>query len=400
MSADTAAGLVDPVDPDDAVDPVAPLGPVGPGAQGEHDAAEILAAFAVALRAAGVPVTTDRTSAFLAACAVVGAGDMAGVFWSGRSTLCSCLDDLDRYDQVYAAWFGGQGLQPSASRDTQRRQSQAPLGDDGESGDGPDDEALTVRAAASAVEVLRRRDIAELSPGERAALAALFGSLRPRPPMRTSARRRPSRRGEIDARRTLRAELRNVGEPSRLRHRERSTRPRRIVLLIDVSGSMGPYADSLLRLAHVVTSANRSRTEVFTIGTRLTRVTRAMRLRDGEAALQAAGQTVPDWSGGTRLGDSLHAFLDRWGQRGLARGAVIVVMSDGWERGDAHELAEQMRRLQRLAHRVVWSNPHQGKPGYAPVQSGIVAALPYVDDFVAGHSMAAFEDVLKVVADA
>jgi uncharacterized protein with von Willebrand factor type A (vWA) domain len=177
-------------------------------------------------------------------------------------------------------------------------------------------------------------------------------------------------------------------------------RPRRIVLLVDVSGSMAPYADSLLRFAHVVTTANRGRTEVFTIGTRVTRVTRAMRLREGEAAVRAAGRTVPDWSGGTRLGDALHAFLDRWGQRGLARGAVVVIMSDGWERGDAAHLGEQMQRLHRLAHRVVWANPHRGKAGYAPVQTGIVAALPHVDDFVAGHSMAAFEEVLEVVARA
>jgi len=163
---------------------------------------------------------------------------------------------------------------------------------------------------------------------------------------------------------------------------------------------MGPYADSLLRWAHVVATRNRARTEVFTIGTRLTRVTRSMRLRDGEAALGAAGQAVPDWSGGTRLGEVLQAFLDRWGQRGLARGAVVVVMSDGWERGDPTLLREQMRRLRRLAHRVVWVNPHRGKDGYAPVQAGIVAALPFVDEFIAGHSMATFEQALEVVADA
>lgn len=364
-----------------------------------HDATEILAAFAVALRAAGVPVTTDRTREFLQACVLVGADDMAAVYWSGRSTLCGCLDDLERYDRVFQSWFAGKALRGLSPRDSVRSAAQAPLGGDpADAGEG-DDHAV-VRAAASAVEVLRSRDIAELSSAERAALTSLFGSLRPRVPVRTSARRRPTRRGEIDARRTLRTELRNAGEPSRLCYRNRSTRPRRIVLLIDVSGSMGPYADSLLRLAHVVASANRNRTEVFTIGTRLTRVTRAMRLRDGEAALQAAGMTVPDWSGGTRLGDALRAFLDRWGQRGLARGAVVVVMSDGWERGDADQLGEQMRRLQRLAHRVIWSNPHQGKPGYAPVQTGIVAALPYVDDFIAGHSMAAFDEVLEVVARA
>jgi uncharacterized protein with von Willebrand factor type A (vWA) domain len=129
-------------------------------------------------------------------------------------------------------------------------------------------------------------------------------------------------------------------------------------------------------------------------------VTRAMRMRDAEQAIIAAGSTVPDWSGGTRLGETLKVFLDRWGQRGTARGAVVVLVSDGWERGDAELLGEQMRRLHRLAHRVVWMNPHRGKAGYEPVQHGIVAALPYVDDFVAGHSMATFTDLVEVVARA
>jgi uncharacterized protein len=364
-----------------------------------HAGDEILAAFAVALRSAGVPITTDRTSEFLRAADLAGAADRAAVYWAGRATLCGCLDDLERYDQVYAAWFGGQVLRPRTERSSTRGRSQAPLGtgdpDNEQVGDG-----VAVHASASSLEVLRTRDIAELSPAERAALATLFATLRPRPPRRSSARRRPSRRGEIDARRTLRAEFRNAGEPVRLNHRARSPRPRRVVLLVDVSGSMSPYADSLLRFAHVVTTGNRSRTEVFTVGTRLTRVTRAMRLRDGDVALKAAGSAVPDWSGGTRLGETLQVFLDRWGQRGLARGAVVVMMSDGWERGDAALLGEQMRRLQRLAYRVVWANPHRGRPGYVPIQSGIVAALPHVDDFVAGHSMAALEQVLEAVADA
>ena len=139
---------------------------------------------------------------------------------------------------------------------------------------------------------------------------------------------------------------------------------------------------------------------MFTVGTRLTHITRAMQLRDAERAIVAAGATVPDWSGGTRLGETLKIFLDRWGQRGMARGAVVVVFSDGWERGEPDLLAEQMRRLHRLAHRVVWVNPHRGKEGYLPVQQGIVAALPYVDDFVAGHSLATFAELIEVVARA
>jgi uncharacterized protein with von Willebrand factor type A (vWA) domain len=189
-----------------------------------------------------------------------------------------------------------------------------------------------------------------------------------------------------------------MGEPVEISRRHRSTRPRRTVLLVDVSGSMSGYADALLRLAHRVSSAGE--TEVFSMGTRVTRLTRAMRVRDVDRALVAAGETVPDWSGGTRLGEGLKVLLDRWGQRGLVRGAVVVVFSDGWERGDAVLLGEQMARLHRLATKVVWVNPHKGMDGYQPVQLGMAAALPHVDDFVAGHSLAAFQEVLEVIGSA
>jgi uncharacterized protein with von Willebrand factor type A (vWA) domain len=192
-----------------------------------------------------------------------------------------------------------------------------------------------------------------------------------------------------------------MGEPADIAWRRRGTRPRRVVLLVDVSGSMSGYADALLRLAHrVVHGGSRGvtpRVEVFSVGTRVTRLTPALRHRDADRALVAAGRTVPDWSGGTRLGEGLKVFLDRWGQRGLARGAVVVVFSDGWERGDARLLGEQTARLHRLAHRVVWVNPHKGAAGYRPVQAGMAAALPHVDEFVAGHSLAAFQEVLEVM---
>jgi uncharacterized protein with von Willebrand factor type A (vWA) domain len=193
-----------------------------------------------------------------------------------------------------------------------------------------------------------------------------------------------------------------MGEPGRVEHRRRGTTARRVVLLVDVSASMRPYADALLRLAHLIVSARgaRGRVEAFTLGTRLTRVTLPLRTSDPDRALVRAGEQVPDWSGGTRLGETLKAFLDRWGARGMARGAVVVVFSDGWERGDAAELGEQMERLHRLAHRVVWVNPHRGKDGYEPLQRGIAAALPHCDDFVAGHSLRSFAEVLGVVGRA
>lgn len=360
---------------------------------------KILAAFAAAVRAAGVAVTMDRTATFLQGCTHAGAGDQARVYWTGRATLCGSLEDLGRYDAVFHAWFGGSELAPGAPRDSLRRTAQADLNEaDGDSDQ--EQERTIVHASASAAEVLRHRDIAAMSAAERAALARLFAGLHFAPPLRTSPRRRRSRSGDIDARSTLRDQLRRGGEPARLRFRRRTTRPRRVVVLVDVSGSMGPYADSLLRWAHVIMTASPQRTEVFTVGTRLTRVTGALRVRDGERALEAAGHAVPDWSGGTRLGESVQAFIDRHGQRGLARGAVVVILSDGWERGDSSLLGEQMQRLHLLASKVVWVNPHQGKVGYAPVQAGIVAVLPFVDSFLAGHSMATFERALEVIADA
>jgi uncharacterized protein with von Willebrand factor type A (vWA) domain len=190
------------------------------------------------------------------------------------------------------------------------------------------------------------------------------------------------------------------GEPVRPRHHRKATRPRRVVLLLDVSGSMSPYADALLRFAHVVTRCNPAGIEVFSLGTRLTRLSRALRVRDPETALVAAGRAVPDWAGGTRLGETLGAFLDRWGRRGLARGAVVVIFSDGWERGDPSLLAEQMAQLRRLAHAVFWVNPHAGMDGYLPVQSGIAAALPFTDRLLAGHSLATLQDLLDEIRHA
>jgi uncharacterized protein with von Willebrand factor type A (vWA) domain len=367
-------------------------------------AEEVLTGFGQALRAAGLRVTSDRTASFVRAVREIGADDATAVYWSGRATLCADPQDTPRYDQVFTSWFSGR--LPAPSRATQPRavptRAVAPLTDGGAGGDQQREEEL-VRAAASDLEVLRHRDVAELTEQQRTDLDRLFQALSVRLPRRPASRRRPWRRGEIDARRTLREQLRRGGEPGPVRWRRRVTRPRRVVLLVDVSGSMAPYSEALLRLGHVlVRGAMRQggRVEVFSVGTRLTRLTPALRRsRDAEHALREAGELVPDWSGGTRLGEALAAFVTRWGQRGLARGAIVVICSDGWERGDPSLLAEQAARLKRLAHRVIWVNPHRGKEGYRPVQSGIAAVLPHIDALVAGHSMATFERLLAIVAD-
>jgi uncharacterized protein with von Willebrand factor type A (vWA) domain len=359
---------------------------------------EILLAFTRALRAGGVPVTQDRAHDFLAATATLGADDPVAVRVAGRATLCGCPDDLSRFDEVFEAFFNARdGLPRARPAASEPVVSSLPLE---EGGDGLSEQAdEVVRAAASAAEVLRHRDVASMSAAEKYRLAAMFATLRPRAPMRRTARHQRWHRGQVDASRTLRSSLRRLGEPSQIEWRRRGRRPRRVVLLVDVSGSMSSYADALLRLAHRLTQGIGT-VETFTIGTRVTHVTRAMRIRDTERALVAAGDTVPDWSGGTRLGETVRFFLDRWGQRGMARGAVVVVFSDGWERGDAALLGEQMARLRRVAHRVVWVNPHRGKDGYEAVQQGVVAALPHLDDFVAGHSLATYAELVEVIADA
>ena len=351
-----------------------------------------------------MPVTQDRAQTFLAATAEVGLGDQRATYVAGRATLCSSPDDLLRYDQVFHAYFDARDGLPRqrASEANPPAYASLPLDDrDPGSGDDTEQDDDVVRAMASEAEVLRHRDLASLSAAERHRLAGMIGSLRPRPPLRRTSRHQRWHRGDVDASRTLRASLRRMGEPAQIEWRRRGSKPRRVVLLVDVSGSMSGYADALLRLAHrMVTASPRGSVEVFTVGTRLTHLTRALRNRDAERALVAAGETVPDWSGGTRLGETLRVFLDRWGRRGLARGAVVVVFSDGWERGDASLLGTQMTRLQRVAHRVVWVNPHRGKAGYEPVQQGVLAALPHCDDFLAGHSLATFAELIEVVGRA
>lgn len=366
-----------------------------------RDPDEILLAFARALRSSGIDVTPDRSTAFLTAASLVGAGDLGAVYSAGRATLCAGPDDLDRYDQIFEAWFAGREPLPRTEpRGTPRRvQSTLPMDDAGGSDDGDEVQGDRIEAVASDVEVLRRRDVATATADEKALLGHLIATLQPRVPRRRATRRTPARRGEVDLNRTLRRSLRSFGEPARIAHRHRGHQPRRVVMLVDVSASMRTYDDALLRLTHRIGSVVPG-TEVFTLGTRLTRVTSAMRTRDADRALVRAGEQVPDWSGGTRLGETLKVFLDRWGARGMARGAVVVVFSDGWERGDTTELGEQVQRLSRLAHRVVWVNPHRGKDGYAPVQAGVRAVLPHCDDFVAGHSVHTFAQLLEVIGDA
>ncbi|MTD17005.1 VWA domain-containing protein [Nakamurella sp. YIM 132087] len=361
-----------------------------------------LAGFPRALAAAGLAVGPDRTDSFLRATHLVDAGRPDGVYWAGRATLTAHPDDIPLYDAVFEAWFGGDpvaaartGPPGTVRRTTMTMATTTGAGTEDSTADTP-----PVRAAAADAEVLRHKDLARLTAAEKAEMAAMLALLRPGLPDRRSSRRRPHRHGPVDPHRTVRAVLRAGGEPAALLRHRRRTRPRRIVLLVDVSGSMAPYADSLLRFAHLLVRRRPRAVEVFTIGTRLSRITRALSGADADQALAAAAEVIPDYSGGTRLGEVLRAFTDRWGRRGTARGAVLVIFSDGWERGGPELLAEQVDRLHRLARTTVWVNPHKGKDGYAPVQTGIVAVLPYLDHFLAGHTLATLEELLEVIRDA
>jgi hypothetical protein len=363
-----------------------------------------LTGFARALRAAGVNADRARLTTALAALDQIDLGRADDVYWATRVSLCSEPDDLPRFDALFDMWFrGSRPALPPSGRDVSRKQELRPVATLDRSvatDEAGDDEDEVLRTAASEIEILRHRDLAGLTGDEREEIHRLIALLAPRVAKRRTLRRSPRGDDRVDVRRTVRRLLRDGGEPGELRYTGRRRKPRRLVLLLDVSGSMAPYADALLRFGHAAVRAAPATTEVFTLGTRLTRITRQLRLRDPDLALASAGNAIPDWSGGTRLGEALRAFLDLWGQRGTARRSVVVVASDGWERGDAQLLGEQMQRLARLAHRVVWVNPHRGKSGFAPITGGMVAALPHVDELIAGHSLGSLRYLVEVIGRA
>lgn len=367
-----------------------------------RDVTGVLVEFARTLRVAGVDASPQRVATMIAALGELGVTDVRDTYWTGRVTLCGTPDELSIYDAAFASYFGGyapvRGL-PLPVPPTMPRAA-VPFGASDQTGSDGEEPGVEVAVAASDVEILRHRDFTALSAIERSDVRRMISLLAVGTARRATRRRSAYPRGEVDPGRTVRQMLRRGGEPVRLARRRRTTKPRRLVLLLDVSGSMAPYTDSLLCFGHAALRRRPAQTEVFTIGTRLTRLTRALRHRDPDAALRAAGMAIPDWHGGTRLAESLKAFLDRWGQRGTARGAVVVLCSDGWERGDPGPLAEQVARLSRLAYRLVWVNPHRGKIGYEPLAGGMAAALPYLDEFVAGHSLDALEELVRVIAHA
>lgn len=362
------------------------------------DPARIAVTFARLLRADGLPVPVGSVVAFVDALGAVGLDRRDRVYWAGRATLVRRPEDVPAYDRAFAAlWLG---VDDAGSDGPDADELVLSLDDDEGDGGEADDVAPggpTVSVRYSAAEVLRHKDFAAYTDAELAEARDLMSRLRMAGAPRRSRRLQRARRGRApDLRRTVRDALRSDGEPMRRSYRRPSERPRRVVLLCDVSGSMEVYSRALLRFLHAAV-AGPLRVEAFALGTRLTRLTRELSSHDPDAALRAAAASVVDWSGGTRLGEGLRAFNDEWGIRGMARGAVVVVLSDGWDRGDPEVLAEQMARLRRVAHRVVWVNPLKASAGYAPLARGMAAALPHVDEFVEGHSLASLETLVEVI---
>lgn len=372
-----------------------------------RDASEIAVAFSRVLRGAGLAVPTSSTIAFGEALAVTGLEDRDTTFWAGRTTLVRRPEDHDLFDRAFTVFwehaaagrldsFEDEPLHITLAVDDDSDHEDDDNGPD--QADGSDDHTIELRF--SATEVLRQKDFADYTDDELIEAQQLMTRLRlvgsPRRSLRLATTDRQTNRPDV--RRTIRAAMRSGGEPMRRHFHEPSTRSRRLVLLLDVSGSMEPYARALIRFVHAAVSG-RQKVEAFALGTRLTRLTRELSSRDPDEALRQATTRVSDWSGGTRLGEGLRTFNDEWGQRGMARGAIVVILSDGWDRGDPEVLAEQMIRLRRVTHKLVWVNPLKVTPGYAPLARGMAAALPHIDAFVEGHSIDAMEELARVISD-
>jgi uncharacterized protein with von Willebrand factor type A (vWA) domain len=356
--------------------------------------------FVRVLRGAEMTVPVGSAILFVDALGKVGLEDPSAVFWAGRSTLVHRPEDIPVYDRAFEVYWTQ--FQPGAASLPEPEVQAITLAIDDEDGlpEGGDDilSSDTISVRFSAVEVLSDKDFSLYSASELDEAQRLMAAMRFNGATRPSRRLAPSnaQRGRLDLRRTVRAATRTGGEPLQVHRMHQRTRVRRLVLLLDVSGSMEAYARALLRFVQAAVVARR-RVEAFALGTRLTRLTRELSSRDPDRALAAASGSVQDWSGGTRLGEGLRAFNDEWGVRGLARGSIVVMLSDGWDRGDPEELGAEMERLSRVTHRLVWVNPLKASPGYAPLARGMAAALPHVDHFIEGHSLNALDELAQLL---
>lgn len=376
-----------------------------PGASAES-VHHLAVGLARALREAGVPVDLERSATFAEALALIDVVSRRQVRLAARATLLSRHEDLELFDAVFDAYFGappsGRGQKaPRAPRhDTsyERRTALMAYMSDKARADAPSVEVPEHTKAASAEELLARRDLAELTAEERRVLARMLQSLRLRVAERQSLRFSPSRRGaRLDLARVLREAGRTGGHAHALRYRRRKSKPRPLVVLADISGSMELYSRVLLQFLHGVCHKH-ARTEVFVFGTRLTRITPQLRLRDVDTALDHATRTIDDFAGGTRIADNLGTFNRRHARRVLRGGAVALLISDGWETGPPEHLVEEVRRLAGRCHRLVWLNPLASGRDYAPLAAGMAAALPLVDDFLPAGNVQSLRDLADHLA--
>jgi uncharacterized protein with von Willebrand factor type A (vWA) domain len=356
-----------------------------------------LGTLAAGLRARGVRAGVGELLVAHRALAAVDPGDVVQARAALRAALCSRRDDLDAFEEAWAEWLDRARARPLDDPAVHMALPHVAAPGTGEARRQPGGELVPRPAAYSQVELLRERDFAEMTESERAAARRLLTRLARRGPTRRSRRTRPTMRraARPDHRRTLRAAMRHGGEPIDRRWHGPGEQERPVVLVLDVSGSMAPYARMLLYYVHAAVAARR-RVEAFAFGTRLTRLTRELSGRDPERALARAGAAAEDWSGGTRIGDAL-AELNRVHGRRVGRGAVVVILSDGWDRGDPGLVTAEMARLSRTAHRLVWLNPLKADPRYEPLARGMAAALPHVDHLLSGHSVASLEELADLL---
>jgi len=356
------------------------------------------------LRESGVVVPVGSVITYVQALAAVGSAARSPRYWVGRATLIQRPEDFGIYERCFRAyWVGSDSLLQQVEPVVERV---AVMSDDedADDGDAPDledganpDDIIELRYSAH--EVLRDKDFAEYTDDELREAQRIMARMRIAGTTRPSRRQVRSKqmRGQPDLRRTVRNALRTGGEPVRRAFTKPGEQQRRVVFLLDISGSMESYARALLRFVHASVVARR-RVEAFALGTRLTRMTRELSTRDPDRAFDSAAERVDDWSGGTRLGESIGRFNDEWGVRGMARGATVVILSDGWDRGAPEVMAEQMARLHRVTHKLIWVNPLKATVGYAPLAQGMAAALPEVDCFIEGHSLYALERLAKEIS--
>jgi uncharacterized protein len=381
----------------------------------EADVLERLIGFGRALRGRGLPVGTGRIVTFCRSAGALGLRNRDDLYWAGRASLISRPEDVETFDAEFDDWFGtGIHLDlnlpapPNVDglEEVEKALSEQALDDHvvAREWHEADEQAETegdasIRIVASAAEMLRDKSFADLTDEERERVTRLIRKLAIKLPTRHTRRYRPAPSGpRFDVRNTLRRSLRTQGEPFHRAWRDRRRRARPLVLILDISGSMAPYSRALMQFAFAAMAAGR-KVEVFCFGTRLTRVTRTLRTKDPDRALREIGNLVQDWEGGTRIGGSLKDLVDGWSQRASIRGSVAVICSDGLERGEPDLLRDQMAKLRRLVHKIVWVNPLKGSPHYEPLARGMAAALPSIDEFLPGHNLESLEELSRVLAD-